>query len=166
MLANDFEHFLQIECKWPEGHSNQDGCHIGMKRPHPRGRGSRGSGRGGDLSASHISATPRDTLTATSPTLVLTMDLPSSREIELETLLRQKDAQVQELTVRAVLMTFPVLNVSRERVRAGRSHSSPTVPCKSAESVHYRSRVITTSSRVIAVAPHQGRLVRHHRVII
>ena len=33
------------------------------------------------------------------------MSLPSSREIELETLLRQRDAQVLELTVRVFCTT-------------------------------------------------------------
>ena len=33
------------------------------------------------------------------------MSLPSSREIELETLLRQRDAQVLELTVRVFRIT-------------------------------------------------------------
>jgi len=34
------------------------------------------------------------------------MSLPSSREIELETLLRQRDAQVLELTVRVFRTTY------------------------------------------------------------
>ena len=34
------------------------------------------------------------------PSLLVVMDIPTSRELELETLLRQRDAQVAELTVR------------------------------------------------------------------
>ena len=43
------------------------------------------------------------------------MDLPTSREIELETLLRQRDAQVQDLTVRTIRMALAIGGVSHER---------------------------------------------------
>ncbi|KAJ3554769.1 hypothetical protein NM688_g2933 [Phlebia brevispora] len=69
--------------------------------PMPRGLSSRGprSRRVGWWT--HISATPSSTPTAFSP-FTSTMNLPTSREIELETLLRQRDAQVADLTVSTV----------------------------------------------------------------
>lgn len=40
---------------------------------------------------------------ATRSLLAVVMDIPTPRELELETLLRQRDAQVAELTVRIVV---------------------------------------------------------------
>ncbi len=49
------------------------------------------------------------------------MDLPTSREIELETLLRQRDAQVADLTVRAASGYLAILHISQfKRVRLRR----------------------------------------------
>ena len=49
------------------------------------------------------------------------MDIPTSRELELETLLRQGDAQVAELTVRIVvpqLIAYPSHAPTRPRMKS------------------------------------------------
>lgn len=43
---------------------------------------------------------------------LITMDLPTSREIELETLLRQRDAQVAELTVSFFRLSTRAMSVA------------------------------------------------------
>ena len=62
------------------------------------------------------------------------MDLPTPRELELETLLRQRDAQLADLTVRSTIACARV-SVQGDLTRlapaclAGRGHALETVPC-------------------------------------
>jgi hypothetical protein len=69
------------------------------------------------------------------------MDLPSSRELELEALLRRKDSQLAELTVRFPhSIPCPFINTFR---RIGRGQHPPTIPFHSAQSLSHGALVVS-----------------------
>ena len=81
--------------------------------------------------------------------LSYSMDLPSTRELELEALLRQRDAQLAHLTVRPFLC-FPSHQCTHNFRHVGRSHSSSPISLLAARSVDLRSCDPTTSPCVVA----------------
>ncbi|TFY77309.1 hypothetical protein EWM64_g6706 [Hericium alpestre] len=91
------------------------------------------------------------------------MDLPSSRELELEAALRQRDAQVQELTVRRRYHTDKRLLFTPRRAACfpvGRSLAPAPVPLHPAWSVDDRSGDAASGARVALAAPYQRHIER------
>ena len=79
------------------------------------------------------------------------MDLPSSRELELEALLRRKDSQLAELTVR-----FPhsILCLFSNTFRCtGRGQHPPTISFHSAQSFSYGALVFSACPHIPAPYP-------------
>jgi hypothetical protein len=80
------------------------------------------------------------------------MDLPSSRELELEALLRNKDSQLAELTVRTLVRHFISFSLG---VTPGRGQHPPPVSLDSAQSFTHRAFV--SAARTYISAPHPYR---------
>jgi hypothetical protein len=75
------------------------------------------------------------------------MDLPSSRELELEALLRNKDSQLAELTVRTLVRHFISYSLG---VIPGRGQHPPPVPLDSAQSLSHRALVFAARAYISA----------------
>lgn len=86
------------------------------------------------------------------------MDLPSAREIELETLLRERDAQVAELTVSSCDVVFQPCG-RLTRCALGRGHPATAVPLDATCSADGGFYLPPASPRVPSVTPHQRPLI-------
>jgi hypothetical protein len=80
------------------------------------------------------------------------MDLPSSRELELEALLRNKDSQLAELTVRALARHFVPYSLG---VIPGRGQHPPPVSLHSAQSLPHRAFVFTARTYISTPDPYR-----------
>lgn len=83
------------------------------------------------------------------------MDLPSSREIELETLLRQRDAQIAELTVRVCEWLYSHGRPLTYALWLGRGLALAPVSVHTAGALCNRADLIAPRARVFLTAAHQ-----------
>jgi hypothetical protein len=81
------------------------------------------------------------------------MDLPSSRELELEALLRSKDSQLAELTVRTLDRHF-MISYSRG-VIPGRGQHPPPVSLDSAQPFTHRAFIFAACTHISASDPYR-----------
>lgn len=88
------------------------------------------------------------------------MDLPSSRELELEALLRNKDSQLAELTVRTLVPHFISYSLG---VIPGRGQRPPPVSLNSTQSLTHRAIVIAARTHISAPDPYRRRCGRKQR---
>jgi len=83
------------------------------------------------------------------------MDLPSSRELELEALLRKKDSQLAELTVcPLILPLIPYLLITVPWRCAGRGQRPPPVSLDSAQSISHRAPISAPRAHISAPNPY------------
>lgn len=91
---------------------------------------------------------------------VIVMDLPSSRELELEALLRSKDSQLAELTVRILVRHFVSYSLG---VITGRAQHPPPVSLDTAQSLSHRAFVFAARTYISAPDPYRCRCGRKRR---
>ena len=96
-----------------------------------------------------------------SASVSLVMDLPSSRELELEALLRNKDSQLAELTVRTLVLHFTTSYSLR--VIPGRGQHPPPVSLDSAQPITHRALVFAARTHISASDPYRCRCDRKQR---
>ncbi len=82
------------------------------------------------------------------------MDLPSSRELDLEALLRNKDSQLAELTVRPLVRYS--ISYSLGVILGRGQHPSP-VSLDSAQSLAYRALVFAACTHISALDTYRCR---------
>jgi hypothetical protein len=89
------------------------------------------------------------------------MDLPSSRELELEALLRNKDSQLAELTVRTLVRHF--MTSYSLRAIPGRGQRPPPVSLHSAQPLTHRAFVFAARTHISASDTYRCRCGRKRR---
>ncbi len=85
------------------------------------------------------------------------MDLPLSRELELEALLRNKDHQLAELTVRPLVRHFVSCSLG---VIPGRGQHPPPISFDSAQSLAHGAFVFAARTHISAPDPYRCRCGR------